>query len=48
MKITQEIRAFAEKGMFDMSDKFKQSGSEIYQPAEKVAAEMEAATGNDD
>ena len=48
MKITQEIRAFAEKGMFDMSDKFKQSGSEIYQPAEKVAAEMDAATGNDD
>ncbi len=48
MKITQEIREFAEKGMFDMSDKFKQAGSEIYQPAEKVAAELEAAAGDDD
>jgi phosphomethylpyrimidine synthase len=48
MKITQEIREFAEKGMFDMSDKFKQAGSEIYQPAEKVATELEAAAGDDD
>ncbi|MCZ6637237.1 MAG: phosphomethylpyrimidine synthase ThiC [Alphaproteobacteria bacterium] len=48
MKITQEIREFAEKGMFDMSDKFKQAGSEIYQPAEKVAAALEAAAGDDD
>jgi phosphomethylpyrimidine synthase len=47
MKITQEIREFAEKGMFDMSDKFKEAGSEIYQPAEKVAAEQEAAAGDD-
>jgi len=39
MQITQEIRDFAEKGMFDMSEKFKTEGSEIYQPKEKVDAE---------
>jgi phosphomethylpyrimidine synthase len=39
MQITQEIREFAEKGMFDMSEKFKTEGSEIYQPAEKVETE---------
>jgi phosphomethylpyrimidine synthase len=30
MKITQEVRDFAEKGMFDMSEEFKTQGSEIY------------------
>jgi phosphomethylpyrimidine synthase len=39
MKITQEIREFADKGMFDMSEKFKAGGSEIYHPADEVAAE---------
>ena len=39
MQITQEIRDFAEKGMSDMSEKFKTEGSEIYQPKEKVDAE---------
>ncbi len=51
MQITQEIREFAEKGMNEMSEKFKQEGSEIYQPAEKVAAEAAktdlAAAGDD-
>ena len=39
MQITQEIRDFAEQGMFDMSEKFKTEGSEIYHPKEKVDAE---------
>jgi phosphomethylpyrimidine synthase len=30
MKISQEVREFAEKGMAEMSDTFKKSGSEIY------------------
>ncbi len=49
MQITQEIRDFAEQGMFDMSEKFKAEGAEIYQPAEKVAAEIakEAVPGDD-
>ncbi|MDH3703635.1 MAG: phosphomethylpyrimidine synthase ThiC, partial [Alphaproteobacteria bacterium] len=49
MQITQEIRDFAEQGMFDMSEKFKAEGAEIYQPAEKIAAEIakETAAGDD-
>jgi phosphomethylpyrimidine synthase len=31
MKISQEVRDFAASGMADMSEKFKNSGSEIYQ-----------------
>ena len=38
MKITQEIRDFAEKGMLDMSDKFRETGAEIYQDADKIEA----------
>ena len=30
MKISQEVREFAEKGMAEMSENFKQQGSEIY------------------
>jgi phosphomethylpyrimidine synthase len=30
MKITQEVREYAEKGMFEMSEDFKNQGSEIY------------------
>jgi len=30
MKITQEVRDYAEKGMFEMSEEFKNQGSEIY------------------
>jgi phosphomethylpyrimidine synthase len=30
MKITQEVRDFAEQGMFDKSEEFKNNGSEIY------------------
>ncbi|TWT02702.1 phosphomethylpyrimidine synthase ThiC [Reyranella sp. CPCC 100927] len=33
MKITQEVREYAAKGMGDMSAKFRNSGSEIYLPA---------------
>ena len=33
MKISQEVRAYAEKGMAEMSDTFRQSGSEIYRDA---------------
>ena len=44
MKITQEIRDFAEKGMLDMSDKFRETGAEIYQPAAEIeAAKVDAA-----
>jgi phosphomethylpyrimidine synthase len=42
MKITQEIRDFADKGMFDMSEKFKAGGSEIYRPESDVEAEKAA------
>jgi phosphomethylpyrimidine synthase len=48
MQITQEIRDFAEKGMFEMSEKFKAEGSEIYQPADKVAEEAAKAEAGDD
>jgi phosphomethylpyrimidine synthase len=48
MQITQEIREFAEKGMFEMSEKFKAEGSEIYQPADKVAEEANKAAAGDD
>jgi phosphomethylpyrimidine synthase len=30
MKITQEVREYAEKGMFEMSNEFKSQGAEIY------------------
>ncbi len=48
MQITQEIRDYAEKGMFEMSEKFKAEGGEIYQPAEKVAEEAAKAEAGDD
>ncbi len=31
MKITQEVRDFAEQGLFDKSEEFKQKGTQIYQ-----------------
>ena len=34
MKITEEIREYAAQGMFEKSEEFKASGSEIYQPEE--------------
>jgi phosphomethylpyrimidine synthase len=36
MKITQEVREAAEKGMAEMSDAFKRTGSEIYQDPERL------------
>ncbi|NOZ65293.1 MAG: phosphomethylpyrimidine synthase ThiC [Alphaproteobacteria bacterium] len=34
MKISQEVRQFADNGMAEMAEKFKNSGSEIYQTVE--------------
>jgi len=31
MKISQEVRQFADNGMKDMAEKFKNSGSKLYQ-----------------
>ncbi len=36
MKISQEVREYAEKGMADMSDAFKSGGSEIYRTLENA------------
>jgi phosphomethylpyrimidine synthase len=36
MKITQEVREYAEKGMAEMSQAFKDTGGEIYQEKEKL------------
>ncbi len=39
MKISQEVREYAQKGMAEMSDTFKKSGSEIYHTADGTAVE---------
>ena len=39
MKISQEVREYAEKGMADMSQEFKKGGSEIYHTADGKAFE---------
>ncbi|MBI1182106.1 MAG: phosphomethylpyrimidine synthase, partial [Alphaproteobacteria bacterium] len=36
MKITQEVRDYAEKGMQDMADAFRNSGGDIYQEKEEL------------
>ncbi len=36
MKITQEVRDYAAKGMDDMSKVFKETGSEVYQDKDKL------------
>ena len=38
MEITQQVRDYAAEGMKEMSDKFRESGSEVYQPENKVNA----------
>jgi phosphomethylpyrimidine synthase len=38
MKITQEVRDYAERGMAEMSEAFRKSGSEIYQAPEDLDA----------
>jgi phosphomethylpyrimidine synthase len=38
MKITQEVREYAEKGMAEMSDNFRAAGGEVYIPAIGSAA----------
>ncbi|MEQ8194532.1 MAG: phosphomethylpyrimidine synthase ThiC, partial [Rhodospirillales bacterium] len=42
MEITQQVRDYvadeAKRGMEEMSEKFRESGSEVYQPANKSAA----------
>jgi len=42
MKITQEVRDYAEKGMEDMSNAFKASGSEIYLEGDALKASNKA------
>ena len=37
MKITEEIREYAEQGMNEMSEKFKEIGSKIYVEAGEEA-----------
>jgi len=34
MKISQEVRQFADNGMAEMAEKFKSSGSKLYQTAD--------------
>jgi len=36
MKISQEVREFARSGMNDMSKKFRETGGEVYVPADQV------------
>src|ERR1700744_3583312 len=43
MKITQEVREFAQKGMADMSEAFIAGGAEVYIPAVENRARAEAA-----
>jgi phosphomethylpyrimidine synthase len=43
MKITQDVREFAERGMAEKSAEFKAAGAEIYVAAEAAAIEAEAA-----
>ena len=40
MKISQEVRDYAEAGMKDMSQKFRKGGSEIYREEQKVEEEL--------
>jgi phosphomethylpyrimidine synthase len=50
MKITQEVRDFAESGMAQMSEAFRKSGAEIYQKKEDLEAlakESNRALGGD-
>jgi phosphomethylpyrimidine synthase len=50
MKITQDVRDFAASGMEKMSEAFRKSGSEIYQPKEDLEAlakESNRALGGD-
>ena len=42
MKITQEVRDYAEKGMFDMSEKFRNSKGEVYQELKDLDAVAES------
>ena len=37
MKITQEVRDYAQSGMAEMSEQFRAGGSEIYRPADAAA-----------
>jgi len=43
MKISQEVREYAEKGMSEMSDTFREQGAEIYKDAKTGAAVTRAA-----
>jgi phosphomethylpyrimidine synthase len=43
MKITQEVRDYAAKGMAEMAQTFNESGGQIYQDKEKLAAKAPKA-----
>ncbi len=45
MKISQEVRDFAQSGMADMSRKFKETGGKVYVDAEVVEKEKDGASG---
>ena len=40
MKISQEVRDYAEKGMAEMSDTFREQGAEIYKTTQGTAIEL--------
>ena len=42
MKITQDVRDYAAKGMAEMSEKFRALGSEVYVDASRVKASNKA------
>jgi phosphomethylpyrimidine synthase len=43
MKISQEVREYAEQGMAEMSETFRESGGEIYRDAKTGKAVTRAA-----
>ena len=43
MKITQEVREYAKKGMADMAETFRQSGGEIYHKVDDLEEKKQAA-----
>jgi len=45
MKISQEVRDFAQSGMADMSRKFKETGGKVYVDAEVAEKEKDGASG---
>jgi phosphomethylpyrimidine synthase len=42
MKITQEVRDYAAKGMDDMAEVFRNSGGDVYQELDELKAVQES------